>query len=1103
MSIRVLKRVIALGLAAIMCMGLLKAVYPIRVSADVGNLLSNAGFETDIWADGNGWTIAASNWDVTEINHFSYSDDKWMTPCDESDKSVKFWYTGESVSTFTQSLDLEPGKYTLSVQIMGGSGSEAIKVTPFAAGKKGTEVTAAGYNNWLTASMEFELSDAADGFSLGFEVSGANGAWGYIDGAALVQEEASAGKPEPVENDDIFVKYVEGISEDFITGMDISSYYSVTQAGTVFYDFDGKRLDDTGFFNLLKECEVNCIRIRVWNDPYDADGNGYGGGNNDLDTAKKIGKLATDAGLGVLIDFHYSDLWADPSKQSVPKAWKGMTHTQKKDAIYAYTLNSLNELKSAGVKVTMVQVGNETNGFFCGTKNWTEICELFNAGSRAVREFDSNVKIALHFTNPESSGRLAGYAKQLSDNNVDYDIFATSYYSYWHGSLSNLTAVLKSVADTYGKKVMVAETSYAYTLKDLDGHGNTIGKEEDLVAGYQATVQGQANMIRDVIQAAVNVGDAAVGVFYWEGAWNAGKYAFNDDGTVNEAVLNENKAKWETFGSGWASSYAAEYDPADAGLWYGGGAVDNQSFFGWDGKALPSLNVFKYVRTGAVTSVRIDSVKAENVEIRIGDTLVMPSKISAVYNDGTTASADVAWDSGDLAAITGKALGDFYVRGTVDGYYGEVVCKVTVSPANCVINSSFENSDRSMWIIEGSGGNYQKKAADAVTGDYTFHFYNASDFTIKISQTVSGLEPGIYCLYASAQGGDAADGSGRLFAVSGGKEYEAGFELLGWCNWQKPEIDRIEVGEDGTVTIGAELALPGGAWGTMDDFVLYKIADKEEESSEEETTEEETTEAETTEEETTEAETTEEETTEAETTEEETTEAETTEEETTEAETTEEETTEAETTEEATTEKGTEEASEAETLPEALEIKSNGIKIECGSGMVFYDKSGNRIHSGKIYLKCEAASEEEMKAAIDAVKAAGINLPDGLNEGYIIYDIKLVDENGVKVVFEGGKINLYFEYPQGTDASGYKFRCYHIKNGVEELKVTPVKDGLRVEADSFSNFVIAYEAVEKENSANVNTGENSAVWLVLVMTAFAAAVFGGFIFIKQKAGSEK
>lgn len=1058
MNRRILKRMLALVLTAIMCMGISRAIYPVKISA-AANLLSNADFETDIWADGNGWTITASDWDVTEITHFSYSDDTWMTPCDESDKSVKFWYTGESVNTFTQTLDLEPGKYTLSVNIMGGSGSEAISVTPFAADNKGTKVTTTGYNNWLAASMEFELSDAADGSGVGFEVSGANGAWGYIDGAYLVLEGTSTEKPDPVENDDIFVKYVEDIPEDFIMGMDISSYYSVTQAGTVFYDFDGNRLDDAGFFNLLKESGVNCVRIRVWNNPYDEEGNGYGGGNNDIETAKIIGKLATDAGLGVLIDFHYSDLWADPSKQSVPKAWQGKTQSDKKEALYDYTLDSLKALDDAGVAVTMVQIGNETNGFFCGTKDWEEICELFSAGSTAVRnlssEIGADIKIVLHFTNPETSGRLAGYAKQLNDNNVDYDIFATSYYSYWHGSLSNLTTVLKSVADTYGKKVMVAETSYAYTLKDLDGHENTIRKEDDLVSGYQATVQGQANMIRDVIQAAVNIGDAAVGVFYWEGAWNAGKYAYNDDGTVNESILNENKAKWEQYGSGWASSYASEYDPSDAGLWYGGGAVDNQSFFDWEGKALPSLNVFRYVRTGAVTSVRVDSVKVQNIQIRIGDTLVMPSTVSAVYNDGTTAEADVTWEADDIAAITGEELGDFYVKGTVEGYDGNVVCKVTVNPTNFVVNPSFEASDRSMWIIEGSGGDYQNKAADAVTGDYTFHFYNASDFTIGISQTVSGLEPGIYCLYASAQGGDASGGSARLFAKSGGKEYSADFELLGWCNWQNPEVSQIEVGEDGIVAVGATLTLPGGAWGTMDDFVLYKIADKEEESTEEESTEEESTEEKTTEEESTEEKTTEDET------------------------------------------------AEGATTPPELEIKSDGIRIECGKSLIFYDKSGNKIDSGGIYLICDAASAEEVNAAIDAVKVTGINLPDGLNGGYNVYDIKLVDENGGKIVFDGGKIDLYFEYPQGTNASGYKFRCYHIKDGVEELKVTALKDGLLVQADSFSNFVLVYEAVEKESGADVNTGEKSAVWIVLLLTAFIAAVFGGFMMIQQRVRTEK
>lgn len=245
-------------------------------------------------------------------------------------------------------------------------------------------------------------------------------------------------------------------------------------------------------------------------------------------------------------------------------------------------------MKAAGIDIGMVQVGNETNGGLAGETDWAKMSQLFNAGSQAVRETDSNILVALHFTNPETSGRYAWIAETLHRHHVDYDVFASSYYPFWHGTLKNLTSVLTSVADTYGKKVMVAETSYTYTAEDGDGHGNTAPKNGQTL-NYPVTVQGQANAVRDVIQAVSDVGEAGIGVFYWEPAWIPVGPAHR---------LEKNKALWETYGSGWATSYAAEYDPEDAGKWFGGSAVDNQALFDFKGRPLPSLHVFQYVDTG-------------------------------------------------------------------------------------------------------------------------------------------------------------------------------------------------------------------------------------------------------------------------------------------------------------------------------------------------------------------------------------------------------------------------------------------------------------------------------------------------------------------------
>lgn len=389
-----------------------------------------------------------------------------------------------------------------------------------------------------------------------------------------------------IQSESLTVECVENLPQDFIFGMDASCVPALEAGGVRYSDHDGAERD---VFQILGDNGINYIRVRVWNDPFNGNGNGYGGGNCDIENALDIGIRATAAGLKLLVNFHYSDFWADPGKQMVPKAWREMNIEEKCDALYRYTKESLTKLMDAGVDVGMVQIGNETNGYMCGERDWANITRLMSAGSRAVREVCPGALTVLHFTNPEKVTHYAEYGRILSEYDVDYDVFASSYYPYWHGTMDNLAQVLSHVAETYDKKVMVAETSYAYTASDTDYYGNTVGSGA-AVAGYPLSVQGQADLVRDVIDTVANKTKNGIGVFYWEGTWIA----------AGGGSYGENRTLWERNGSGWASSYAAEYDPTDAGKWYGGCAVDNQAFFDGQGRALESLKIFALVREGNI-----------------------------------------------------------------------------------------------------------------------------------------------------------------------------------------------------------------------------------------------------------------------------------------------------------------------------------------------------------------------------------------------------------------------------------------------------------------------------------------------------------------------
>ena len=303
---------------------------------------------------------------------------------------------------------------------------------------------------------------------------------------------------------DLYVRKAEHLPEDFFLGMDVSSVLSLEASGVRYRDTDSTEKD---LFALLSENGVNLIRVRVWNDPFDSDGNGYGGGNNNIEAAVEIGRRAAAYGLPLLVDFHYSDFWADPSKQQTPKAWEGMDIKAKAEALYTYTADCLSRLKAEGIRVSMVQLGNETNGRMCGERIWMNIVHhLMKAGSRAVREVYPDALVAVHFTNPESADTMLNYASKLAYYDLDYDVFGTSYYPYWHGTLDNLRQVLGEIAETYGKKVMVMETSYAYTLEDGDFSGNTIGEGGGYEKYWPVTVQGQSNALQDVVRTVQEAG---------------------------------------------------------------------------------------------------------------------------------------------------------------------------------------------------------------------------------------------------------------------------------------------------------------------------------------------------------------------------------------------------------------------------------------------------------------------------------------------------------------------------------------------------------------------------------------------------------------------
>lgn len=639
---------------------------------------------------------------------------------------------------------------------------------------------------------------------------------GILAGALALGASPAMADDGPVDAG-ITVPRVEGMGADWINGVDVSTVLSLEASGVVFRDEAGQPAD---LFEVLADHGVNWTRIRVWNDPFTADGAGYGGGNVDAARAIEIGQRATAAGMQVLVDFHYSDFWAHPGQQKLPKAWRGLDLDGRITALHDYTADTLASMAAAGVDVGMVQIGNETTGGeIAGTTGWDDTARLFQAGSEAVRStLGPQVKVAVHFTNPERAGQYAAAAKALDDRGVDYDVFLSSYYPFWHGTPENLTAVLDQVATTYGKDVAVAETSWAYTLADGDGYPNVIRTEP---SAYPATVQGQASAVRDVMQAVANVsGGHGLGTFYWEPAWLP-------VGPADQAAAN--RLLWDRDGSGWASPASQEfYDPDGAlgGEWaddFGGSGWDNQAMFAHDGTPLESLRVYQYAVTGSVAPREVDAVTNPALTVVDGDPITLPTTVRVSYNDGTSEDQAVTW-RGDTAWILGA--GTYRVTGVTTGGH-PVVATVTVladagQGTNLVVNSGFEDGV-APWTGTGTGYTISS-TDDPYAGNRSVHFWSGSAYSFTVEQTLTGVPAGQYRLSAQVQG----DGSGsadvtRISASSGISSVSADFRLSGYKNWQQPQTAPLAVASDGVVVVSASFQLSAGAWGTLDEVALVAM----------------------------------------------------------------------------------------------------------------------------------------------------------------------------------------------------------------------------------------------------------------------------------------
>jgi len=642
----------------------------------------------------------------------------------------------------------------------------------------------------------------------------------FASGVALVAMGLGLGgalaAPEPA----VTVQPVKDLPAQFMMGADMSMLDQLERNGGKFYDQSGQPQDA---LRIVKDNGVNWIRLRLWHTPVnDGDviekgrtisrrGDPVGGGNNDLATTIRLAQRSKALGLKFLLDIHYSDFWADPAKQTKPAAWRKLSGAALEQEVYRYTTQVLAALKAADVFPDMIQIGNELNGgmLWPDGKTWKEkpddkiggddgFVALMNQGIKAVRDADprrgtpEHVKVAVHLANGGDNVLYRRVFDLFTKRGVDYDVIGLSFYPYYHGPVEDLRANADDISARYGKEVLVLETAYAYTTQDGDGWPNLFNADMQKSVGYKASVQGQASIVRDVIDAVAQVpGQRGLGVFYWEPDW-----------------IPVPRTGWRT---------------GEGNAW------ENQAMFDFKGQALPSLAVFKRVReTGTPEQVAANTPHVLDrgplkLGAFVGELWAPPESVKLPFSDDAERTVYVQW--ADVPAAALAQPGRFTLQGEAMGLPVKLQAEVEVTPRrNLVEDSSFEKGDLKGWTITGDSGaaSNERNPGNAHSGLHSLHYWRGEPFKVELSHAFSGIKDGSYTLkaWASGSGGEKAL---QIFARDCGDAgaKTADMSNTGWQKWKQYAVTGIKV-SGGRCTVGVLVDGQTGNWGNVDDIEFLR-----------------------------------------------------------------------------------------------------------------------------------------------------------------------------------------------------------------------------------------------------------------------------------------
>lgn len=574
-------------------------------------------------------------------------------------------------------------------------------------------------------------------------------------------------------------------SPEFYKGMDISSLPQCMEEGMAVKDFDGTVMEP---FLLLQKYGVNSIRLRIWKKPENVpESGGYCNLEHTLAMAKKI--KAHD--MHFLLDFHYSDFWADPANQRKPKEWENLTFEELEQAVYDYTKETLLALKAEGVLPDMVQIGNEIRSgmlFPDGElPDYAHMVRLINAGIRGARSVADagEMQVMIHLDQGGRYFYLKEWFSKAFDNGLeDFDVIGVSYYPFWHGSFSDLKETLERLVQDYHKPMMVVETAYAWRRS----RKGFIDEAQEKIAGLPATPEGQAKELELMMNIVASLPDCmGRGVYYWE--------PLNVPGP-------------ET--NGWA---------------------ENMGLLEENGRVMEGIKSFGFTREQLHGGDYAKVYAPLPVILQPGQEAELPEELAVLCYDGSMQKKQVTWESGVTGNMT-RQVGEYQIAGRVEGISELVAAVVKVSEKITGEENLLRdvNWDEGMaeWDTEGSSEQVVAQIFPEFPEPFPAPPLNAlrvegrKNFTFCISQRVFVSRPGRYCLTVEFKGADTTNVDVRLFAQCGGERKETVIHPTEHA-WEKYEVDDI-VCEKGSLTVGISIQSPPN-YGMMRKFSFIRTGD--------------------------------------------------------------------------------------------------------------------------------------------------------------------------------------------------------------------------------------------------------------------------------------